>query len=195
MDAEVPPRRSASGLEDLVEALQHRLMLFLGFVGALLAIVLPPTGIGFSTCTFLTSMGLPCPSCGLTRSVTCIYHGWFHAAWQYNPFGYGFALVFGLYAVLFVTPARWRNRVRTATRRHAIAITVFLVAFIAGLIVHGIVRATLVGMGNPAYSWWRNGKVPPVLQEKRTDPGTISIRLDDGCTDKECTETQGGTNG
>lgn len=37
--------------------------------------------------------GLPCPSCGATRSVLSLLHGNFIAALRWNPLGYLFAAV------------------------------------------------------------------------------------------------------
>ena len=58
----------------------------------LLAFLLPPpdgahiAGIP-SLCAFHNLTGLPCPGCGITRSVVCCAHGLWHAALAYHPLG------------------------------------------------------------------------------------------------------------
>ncbi|HPA36576.1 MAG TPA: DUF2752 domain-containing protein [Chitinophagales bacterium] len=46
-----------------------------------------------SICVFKYMTGLPCPSCGATRSVLSLLHGNFTAAQRWNPLGYLFAAV------------------------------------------------------------------------------------------------------
>jgi hypothetical protein len=48
-------------------------------------------------CLFYKITGIPCPSCGSTRSVLAILHGDFAQAWQFNPFGF---LIVGLMIVV-----------------------------------------------------------------------------------------------
>ena len=62
--------------------------------------VLPTDGLGFVLCPFNRIFDLPCPGCGLTRSITNITHGRWHSALVYNPMGY---IAYGL----FVFGAIW----------------------------------------------------------------------------------------
>lgn len=52
-------------------------------------------GSGIDMCLFRRLTGLPCPSCGTTRSVLSIYHLHFSEALYYNPIG--FILALGLF--------------------------------------------------------------------------------------------------
>ncbi len=56
-------------------------------VALVLSFFLPNDGIGVTICWFKRYFELPCPGCGLTRSVTCISHLEFGKAWDYHPFG------------------------------------------------------------------------------------------------------------
>ena len=57
-------------------------------------VVLPFSGFPLpESCWFKRLTGLGCPGCGLTRSVICLVHGNFLAAWDFNPGGYVFALL------------------------------------------------------------------------------------------------------
>ena len=57
----------------------------------LLAAVLPPGGLPIiGICWFHRLTGLPCPGCGLTRSICAIARGELSAAWSFNPFGFLF---------------------------------------------------------------------------------------------------------
>jgi hypothetical protein len=41
----------------------------------------------FWTCPFFKFTGIPCPSCGLTRSLISLSQGDFKTSWQYHSFG------------------------------------------------------------------------------------------------------------
>ncbi|NNE26355.1 MAG: DUF2752 domain-containing protein [Saprospiraceae bacterium] len=60
------------------------------------------TGQGFgninTVCVFKNMTGIPCPSCGATRSVLSIMSGQFANAWYFNPLGF---LLIALFALPF----------------------------------------------------------------------------------------------
>ena len=57
-------------------------------------------GVLPSVCTFHLTTGLPCPGCGLTRSVVSCAHGQWAAAFHYHPLGpIIFAAFVGLAAI------------------------------------------------------------------------------------------------
>ena len=37
-----------------------------------------------SLCLFKNTIGVECPGCGMTRAISCVFHGDFVGAWQYN---------------------------------------------------------------------------------------------------------------
>lgn len=82
----------------------------IGVAGLLAGIFLPTQGLGFQACMLHKVTGLPCPGCGLTRSVTNILHGDFGLAWAYNPFGFMFAGLFVLLAAGLFLPRAWVRR-------------------------------------------------------------------------------------
>ena len=69
-----------------------------------LSLFLPTDGLGVTLCLFRSQLEVPCPGCGLTRSVTSISHFEFAKAWDYHPFG---PLIYALFianAILLVVP-------------------------------------------------------------------------------------------
>ena len=137
----------------------------IALVGVIAAIALPPTGLGITTCTMLATVGVPCPGCGLTRSVTSIYHGYLLAAWQLNPFGFAFALAFASLAPVTFLPSSQMEKLKARLRPHSRAIAVILIVLVSGLMIHGIVRGVMVGTKSPVYAWWWDGsQVPPAFQ-------------------------------
>lgn len=100
----------------LKAGLGSHLGLLLG-VGILVASwVLPPEGLGLSLCWFNSVLALPCPGCGMTRSIILIGHGAWRLAWSHHPFGY---LVYAL-AVLSVLSALLPEHLRASTWTTAI---------------------------------------------------------------------------
>ncbi len=51
-------------------------------------IVLGVSLLGHGLCPSRELLGLPCPGCGLTRSILLIFRGRFAESWQLQPFGY-----------------------------------------------------------------------------------------------------------
>jgi hypothetical protein len=159
--------RAASGI---TAGMIHPVTCFVAFTALILgAFILPTQGIGLSMCALKTTAGIPCPGCGLTRSVTGVFHGRFLAAWQYNPFGYGFALFFALAGPLLLLPSRLRARLIQKLSPYDMHVFIVLIAFLTLFIVYGVVRAFLVQLGAPAFRWWREPEeVPPAARSQVT---------------------------
>ena len=95
--------RPRSSGQDLIE-LQR--LARVAVTGALLA---PPGMIehGPVLCPFRRATGVPCPSCGLTRSWTAVAHGRLRDGFRMHPFG---PPAFVAAAALSLTPRRWLER-------------------------------------------------------------------------------------
>ncbi len=95
--------------------------------------------LGLPPCMIYYLTGRPCPSCGLTTSVSAIVHGQLRLAWRANPIGFlivaialGVALN-SLYALLRGRSLRldfdWVNRI--------------LLVLLSVWLIHGVVRFLL----------------------------------------------------
>jgi hypothetical protein len=79
-------------------------------------------GLPWPHCVFHDLTGLPCITCGATRSAIQFFHCHFLAAWKWNPLIFAFLCsvgVFDLYAFAAVTTRvpRFRIRFSTASER------------------------------------------------------------------------------
>jgi len=81
---------------------------FVAWAGLFVACVTPPHGTGLTLCWIKASTGLPCPGCGLTRSLSCALRGMFVESWHYHPLGMLILLLFILTAGASAMP-RLRN--------------------------------------------------------------------------------------
>jgi len=112
-----------------------------------LSILLPVDGLGVDLCPFYSLTHLPCPGCGLTRSVTHLGHLQLHEAIALHPFG---PVVYALAAFALLNTllgARWRRAVEaTLTRDPKLAERVFALALLA-FIGFGAVRLLAAGAG------------------------------------------------
>lgn len=100
-----------------------------------LGALLPPDGTRIPACPSRLITGVPCPGCGLTRSVTSLEHGDVAKAWRYNPFGIVAMLVILWYVVRPVLGERRVERVENWRLTRAVGWLV-LVTFV----VHGVAR-------------------------------------------------------
>lgn len=161
----------------LVVALLHPVVNLLGLAGLLVGfLVLPPQGTGPSTCGMQRVTGLPCPSCGLTRSVTCALQGEMAAAWEYNPFGFLFAGAFLLLGGLLFVPPKAKRWLRERSRIWGGVATVVFLVGLGGLLVHGFVRGLLIQGDAPGYRWWRGTGIAPALEGREGFEGPGRLR-------------------
>lgn len=92
--------------------------------------------LGLPPCTIYYLTGRPCPSCGLTTSVSAILHGQFALAWRANPMG--FLIVGGtlLVACNSLVALLWGRSVRLEETR----LTLLLLGLLTLWLLHGVVR-------------------------------------------------------
>jgi hypothetical protein len=102
------------------------------WAGLLAAWVSPPHGIGVALCWFQGSTGLPCPGCGLWRSLSCGIRGLFLESWRYHPMGLLVLTWFLFTAGQSVLPRSWRDglRLRMQIRTWNVVYFLFVVTFV-----------------------------------------------------------------
>ncbi|MFN7018691.1 MAG: DUF2752 domain-containing protein [Fimbriimonadales bacterium] len=95
--------------------------------------------LGLPPCAIYLLTERPCPSCGLTTSVSAILHGQFALAWRANPIGY---LIVAVAAVVGVNSCLALATGRTLridfNRFHLI-----LLGLLSVWLIHGVVRFIL----------------------------------------------------
>ena len=130
---------TAHGQRPLYDVIVNPISLRVAPVVLLVSFVMPSAGLPATLCWFHNVTGLPCPGCGLTRSLANISHGHPVDAFGYHPFGpLLYALLVALTAAFFAGEARrarlraWLERLSLAPRSRAV--------------YHGLVAA-FVGFG------------------------------------------------
>jgi hypothetical protein len=116
------------------------------WLGLLLAVISPPHGSGVALCWFESSTGLPCPGCGMTRSLSCGIRGMFHESWEYHPMGLLVLALFVVTAAQSLFPKPIRNRLMRFIEAHGRVFNTFYLVFIIAFVSFGTVRA-LVHLG------------------------------------------------
>ena len=109
-------------------------------VGLVLSFFLPTDGLGVTICWFNSLFELPCPGCGLTRSVTCISHLQFGKAWDYHPFGPLIYALFVANAVLLVVPMARREALKIRISRNDRWLHPAYMACIVSFLTFGFLR-------------------------------------------------------
>jgi len=101
--------------------------------------LLPEQGMGIPLCWMKALWGVPCPGCGLTRSITHISHLHFMDAAVMHPFGFPIYLLVVTLVTCLVWPRARRGLVRLLTRRNLFARRLYW-GFVASFIVFGVGR-------------------------------------------------------
>ena len=114
---------------------------FAALVGILLAVLSPPEGFGLPVCLFHNATGLPCPGCGMTRSLSCAVRGMFSQSWHYHPLGIPILALFLFTAAQSILPGVCRARVKEFLQSRAVASTRVYVAFVVVFLAFGVGRA------------------------------------------------------
>jgi hypothetical protein len=76
-------------------------------------------GLPWPRCAFHDLTGLPCVTCGMTRSAIQFFHGHFLAAWKWNPLVFAFlcgVTAFDLYAFTVIATRVPRVRIVVHTQ-------------------------------------------------------------------------------
>ena len=125
----------------------HALLLLgvLVMVGVGLYLTPDPAGhgthqqLGLPPCTIYYLTGRPCPSCGLTTSVSAILHGQFGLAWRANPMGFVIVAAAVAVAINSLFALLWGRSVRIENTRF----TLLMLALLSLWLLHGVVRFAL----------------------------------------------------
>ncbi len=128
---------------DVIVSLPSRVF---GALGLVVAFLMPPRGFGpgWDLCLLHRVTGVPCPGCGLTRSVASVAHLEFGRAVAMHPFGFFFFALFLLLTLYAALPRAGRDRLRAWSNRHERALNRFYVAAAVLFLGFGILRGLWV---------------------------------------------------
>ena len=118
-----------------------RYSVLVAWIGLLLAAITPPHGLGFSICWWQDGTGLPCPGCGVTRSLSCAVRGLFEESLQYHPFGFPILMFFIATAVWSLLPSQRKNSVRRFLSSRALLANSTYLVFVTGFVSFGFLRS------------------------------------------------------
>lgn len=107
------------------------------------AILHPPHGLGPVLCPSRWVTGLPCPGCGLSRSVSCAVRGMWTASFGYHPFGIPVVVLLVGVAVTGLLPRRVRERLTARLQPVRPLARWASIAFITAFVAFGAVRMLL----------------------------------------------------
>ena len=114
-----------------------------GIINAIALVIiffLPSNGFGFSTCGMQNYFNLPCPGCGMTRSLTSALHLQFADSFTFHPFGILLALIMLLFSTFSFYPENRRAFIKNWFIKHSnIWVIIYLFA-VALFLLFGIVR-------------------------------------------------------
>ncbi len=115
--------------------------IFISIAALTLSFIQPSDGFGITVCWFKgLSAGLPCPGCGMMRSLSCISHMQFTKAFLYHPFGFGFYVLFLVSAAFLILPGRTRPAIINWAESHNGFLLNIYWGFVTGFIVFGVTR-------------------------------------------------------
>lgn len=111
------------------------------WLGLLLAVVSAPHGSGISLCWFQDATGVPCPGCGITRSLSCGVRGMFLESFQYHPMGLLILALFVFTAGRSLLPQTHREGIVRFMQSRATLFNTLYLVFVITFVGFGAVRA------------------------------------------------------
>lgn len=120
-----------------------RYCVLVAWTGLVCAVLLPPDGAGIVVCWIQGATGVPCPGCGMTRSLSCALRGMVRESWDYHPLGLFVLALFFLTAAQSLCPRSVRERLAGFMQTHALFFNSLYLSFVASFIAFGLVRALL----------------------------------------------------
>jgi hypothetical protein len=116
---------------------------FIAWISLIGAAFIPPKGIGVSLCWMRGQFGIPCPGCGLTRSLSCAMRGMFYESWLFHPFGFFILALFLFVALVSISPEAQRARLAEAMDHRAPFVRALFFIFVSAFCSYGFLRALL----------------------------------------------------
>jgi hypothetical protein len=101
----------------------------------------PPHGLDVNVCWTKAATGVPCPGCGLTRSLSCAARGKIDQSVRYHPMGPVVLALMAIVAGSSLLPAPARARLRAAIDLRTRVANVVYFTFVAAFVGCGVVRA------------------------------------------------------
>lgn len=132
---------AAAAVPPAVRRLLGRNTVVVAWITLAIALIHPPHETGISICWMHSTTGIPCPGCGMIRSVSCATHGLWERSIDYHPFGIPALALFALIAMTSVLPRTVKTPLENQLARHARPINHMLWAAIAGFLLYGALRA------------------------------------------------------
>jgi hypothetical protein len=120
-----------------------RSTVFVAYLGLLIAVFHPPHGLGVTICWTKLHCGIPCPGCGLCRSLSCAARGMLMESVSYHAFGPVLLALFAGLIVARYVPSRVSARLDAAAAAHRRLFAAAYWAFTVSFVLYGAGRALL----------------------------------------------------
>lgn len=125
--------------------MRHRLLgrrtAIIAWIILLVAVLHPPHETGISLCWMNATTGVPCPGCGMTRSVSAIARGDFMKSVEYHAFGPLLLAISTLAAAATLFPRLKRRTIDRCAERYSHSLNVLFWVGIAAFVSYGVIRA------------------------------------------------------
>ena len=114
-------------------------MIAAGVIAAL-AVLHPAHGTGLNLCLWHSMTEMPCPGCGMSRSVSCAVRGQFAESIAYHPFGIVLLVLFATAMLVAAMPPAPKRRILRTILRHTAMLNATYVVAVTAFIAFGIAR-------------------------------------------------------